>query len=86
MTGKNGSFTPPMYSHIYNLSTHAEENNKGKWHGWEMAVDKQVDDLNLYNSAKAFAESVDKGDVNVKTCSFEPTEVILGIVHDFGGG
>ena len=66
MTGKNGSFTPPMYSHIYNLSTHAEENNKGKWHGWEMAVDKQVDDLNLYNSAKAFAESVDKGDVNVK--------------------
>ena len=66
MTGKNGSFTPPMYSHIYNLSTHAEENNKGKWHGWEMAVDKQVDDLNLYNSAKAFAESVDKGEVNVK--------------------
>ena len=66
MTGKNGPFTPPMYSHVYSLSTHAEENSKGKWHGWEMSLDKQVGDINLYNSAKTFAESVDKGDVNVK--------------------
>mgnify|MGYP003133672879 FL=1 len=66
MTGKKGPFTPPMYSHVYTLTTVPEENNKGKWHGWEMSLDKQVDDLNLYNSAKTFAESVDKGDVNVK--------------------
>jgi hypothetical protein len=66
MTGKNGPFTPPMYSHVYSLTTHAEENSKGKWHGWEMSLEKQVGDINLYNSAKTFAESVDKGDVNVK--------------------
>jgi|TARA_R100001443_G_scaffold18833_1_gene30089 hypothetical protein len=66
MTGKNGPFTPPMYSHVYTLTTIAEENSKGKWHGWEMSLDKQVGDINLYTSAKAFAESVDKGDVNVK--------------------
>ena len=31
-----------------------------------MSLEKQVGDINLYNSAKTFAESVDKGDVNVK--------------------
>lgn len=66
MTGKNGSFTPPMYSHIYTLKTLAEENSKGSWHGVEMSLKKQVDDVHQYKSAKTFAESVEKGDVNVK--------------------
>ena len=66
MSGKNGRFTPPMYSHIYTLKTLPEENSKGKWHGVEMSLNGQVEDLAQYKSAKSFAESVEKGDVNVK--------------------
>ena len=66
MSGKNGPFTPPMYSHIYTLKTLPEENSKGKWHGVEMSLNGQVEDLAQYKSAKSFAESVEKGDVNVK--------------------
>jgi len=66
MTGKNGSFTPPMYSHIYTLKTLPEQNSLGDWHGVEMSLKKQVDDVHQYKSAKTFAESVEKGDVNVK--------------------
>jgi hypothetical protein len=36
MAGKNGLFTPPMYSQMYKLSTVAESNDKGKWYGWEV--------------------------------------------------
>jgi hypothetical protein len=66
MTGKNGAFTPPRFSHVYHLKTVMEENSKGSWHGWEMSVDDAVKDLDLYNRAKAFADSISAGDVVVK--------------------
>ncbi len=40
LQGKNGLFTPPTYSHIYNLSTVQMSNDKGTWFGWE--VEKMV--------------------------------------------
>ena len=30
-------FTPPTYSHIYNLSTVQMSNDKGTWFGWEVS-------------------------------------------------
>jgi hypothetical protein len=29
-------FTPPTYSHIYNLKTVQMSNDKGTWFGWEV--------------------------------------------------
>ena len=36
LNGKNGMFTPPTYSHIYNLKTVQMSNDKGTWFGWEV--------------------------------------------------
>lgn len=66
MQGKNGPFTPASYSHIYKLSTLSEENSKGSWHGWEVALEGQVQDVGLYQMAKTFAASIDAGEVTVK--------------------
>jgi hypothetical protein len=63
---KNGSFTPPRYSHIYHLKTVSEENSKGSWHGWEMSCEGVIQDGDLYARAKAFAESITAGEVVVK--------------------
>ena len=66
LNGKNGLFTPPSYSHYYLLKTMKEGNDKGNWYGWEISRGSQLEDANLYNIAKAFAESVNKGEVKVK--------------------
>ena len=67
MIGTNGvPFVPARYSHVYHLKTIAEENSKGSWHGWDISLDSQVSDINLYNAAKAFAETVSAGDVEVR--------------------
>jgi len=66
MQGKNGPFTPPRFSHIYHLKTVGEENSKGSWHGWEMALEGPITDAALYARARQFAESITAGDVVVK--------------------
>ena len=64
--GKNGPFTPPMFSQLYRLSTQAESNDKGKWFGWEVERIGAIEDMALYGAAKAFNASVGSGDVKVK--------------------
>jgi hypothetical protein len=66
MQGKNGLFTPPMYSQIYQLTTVAESNDKGKWYGWEVERFGPVDEPSIYQTCKTFAQSVSSGDVKVK--------------------
>ena len=66
LPGKNGLFTPPMYSQVYRLSTVKESNDKGQWYGWEVERVGSVEDDNVYLAAKAFAESIGAGDVNVR--------------------
>ena len=66
LQGKNGLFTPPTYSHIYNLSTVQMSNDKGTWFGWEVEKMGPVEDKNIYGMAKAFATSVGKDQVQVK--------------------
>ena len=66
VSGKNGLFTPPMYSQVYRLTTVAESNDKGKWFGWEVERVGPVEDASVYQAAKAFATSVNAGEVKVK--------------------
>lgn len=66
LRGKNGLFTPPMYSQIYRLTTVAESNDKGKWFGWEIERIGSVESGDVYQMCKAFALSVGAGDVKVK--------------------
>jgi len=71
MQGKNGLFTPPTYSHIYNLSTVQMSNDKGTWFGWDVAKVGPVTDKSIYDIAKNFAERVGKGEVQAKHGSEE---------------
>ena len=66
LQGKNGLFTPPTYSHIYNLKTVQMTNDKGTWFGWEVSKVGPVEDKSVYEIAKGFAERLGKGDVQVK--------------------
>jgi hypothetical protein len=66
IVGENGPFTPPRYSHVYLLKTVAEENSKGSWHGWDITLEGQIEDMAHYATSKAFNESIGSGDVKVK--------------------
>ena len=70
LKGKNGLFTPASYSHVYNLSTVQQSNDKGTWFGWNVAMIGPVQDENLYGAAKAFASSM--RNVEVKHDKDEP--------------
>jgi hypothetical protein len=76
--GKNGLFTPPMFSQVYKLSTVAESNDKGKWFGWEIERLGAVESADVYSAAKSFAQSVSAGDVKVKHDGAEGTEASNG--------
>jgi len=66
LSGANGPFTPPSYSHVYRLTTSKESNDKGSWYGWEVERVGPVENAMVYASAKGFALSVKQGEVNVK--------------------
>ena len=71
LQGKNGLFTPPTYSHIYNLKTVQMSNDKGTWFGWEVSKVGPILDQGAYQIAKSFADKVGKGAVEVKHGSDE---------------
>ena len=71
LQGKNGLFTPPTYSHIYNLKTVQMSNDKGTWFGWDVSKVGPVSDKGVYQIAKNFAEKNSKGLVKVKHGSDE---------------
>ena len=66
LQGKNGLFTPPTYSHIYNLKTVQMSNDKGTWFGWDVSQVGPFSDKGVYQIAKNFAEKNSKGLVKVK--------------------
>ena len=74
MQGKNGLFTPPTYSHIYNLKTVQMSNDKGTWVGWDVSKVGPVEQKDLYDMAKNFATSVGKGEIQAKHGTEETTK------------
>ena len=66
LKGKNGMFTPAMCSHVYNLKTVQQSNDKGTWFGWTVEKVGPVQDKALYEQEKSFAVSSNKGDVTAK--------------------
>jgi hypothetical protein len=59
-------YTPPMFSHTYQLTTVPQKNDQGAWMGWKIEVKETVTDPQLYNAAKAFREAVVAGTVKAK--------------------
>ena len=71
MQGKNGLFTPPTYSHIYNLKTVQMSNDKGTWFGWDVSKVGPIEDKSVYDIAKGVADQVGKGEIQAKHGSEE---------------
>jgi len=59
-------FTPPRFLYLYRLSTIMESNTKASYAVWEAKLEKEVSNINAYNQAKAFHQSIKKGAVEVK--------------------
>lgn len=74
LQGKNGLFTPPMFSHVYNLKTVQQSNDKGTWFGWSVSKVGPVQNESLYEQAKAFAKSVGAGEIQAKHMQDEKSE------------
>ena len=68
MKDSNGrTFTPPSFSHIYDVRTIKESNDKGSWFGVEIDMVSPVADAELYAAARAFHDQIVSGKVEVAT-------------------
>jgi|TARA_Y100000296_G_scaffold75841_1_gene95901 hypothetical protein len=64
-SGNGEMVTPASFSHIYKLSSVAEKNDKGSWHGWNIEIAGPIKDTHVYQVAKTFAGTVRSGEVQV---------------------
>jgi hypothetical protein len=71
---KGVMFQPPSYSHVYSLATEKESNDKGQWYGWEIGKVGLIEDQSLFILCKNFAESISKGEVEVKHTEDNPVK------------
>ena len=55
-------FTPPMFSHLYHLTTTPEQNDQGSWYGWKIEMVGALEDPALYGAAKSFRDAVKAGE------------------------
>lgn len=55
-------FTPPMFSHVYHLTTVPEQNDQGSWYGWKIEMVGALEDQALYGAAKSFRDAVKSGE------------------------
>ena len=60
LDGKNGSYTPPSFSHIYKLSSVLNTGKGNQWYGWNVAKVGQVEDAAMYDRAKKLYTSFAK--------------------------
>lgn len=60
----DGSFyTPPVFSHIYRVTTVSENNEKGSWHGFRIENEGVLTDPVIYATAKKLRESIRLGQI-----------------------
>ena len=81
MQGKNGMFTPASFSHLYQLKTVQQSNDKGTWFGWEVSKTGPIEDAAMYQQARSFSESISKGDVQVKHGEEDTAKATDGAAH-----
>jgi len=60
-------FTPPMFSHVYQLTTTPESNDKGSWYGLKVVMKSPVVDPVVFAAAKEFKRQISSGEVREQT-------------------
>ena len=59
-------YTPPMFSHMYKLTTVEQEKNGFSWYGWEVTNAGKITNPNLYALAKKLNQEVESGMIKAK--------------------
>jgi hypothetical protein len=68
LTKSDGTkFTPPMFSHLYRLTTEAESNEYGNWCGWKVEISGAVPNKEIYTAAKKYAAELKSGAIREAT-------------------
>jgi hypothetical protein len=63
----------PMFSWVYELGVEEESNDKGSWYTWTVGERRPVEDLEQYQAAKSFFDSMKAGNVRVNYEELQPT-------------
>lgn len=59
---ENGDYvTAPMFSRMYKLTTVPEQNDKGSWFGFKVALVGVVEDMGAYKAARGFRDAIKSG-------------------------
>lgn len=77
MTTPDGrSFNPPMFSHIYKISTVSESNDQGTWKGIKVEIERPLSNAEypIYAAAKAFRKEIEAGRVKVDDSQIDSQE------------
>jgi len=61
MQGPEGKYTPPMFSHFYNLTTVLQTKDQNSWYGWKVEMGGMMTDPNLIASARDLSKIVASG-------------------------
>jgi len=72
--GPNGPVTPARFSHMYELSSVQEQNDKGAWYGWTINMVGPVNDAGLYQAARDFGQQVMAGAVKTAAPEADHTD------------
>lgn len=87
---QNGElYTAPMYSHIYRITTRAENNEKGNWKGWVVALERRLnpvaeaEDRRLVLSARLFKKQLEDGAAQIVQVDEDPNAAGTSEVPDF---
>ena len=64
-------FTPPMFSHVYKVTTVPESNDKGSWFGYKIELVGKLEDPAIYSAAKEFRNAITAGEVKAQQPSTE---------------
>lgn len=67
-------YTPPMYSHYFNLTTKTESKGDDKWKGWLISSPELINNPEHYVAGKEFAVTVRSGEANVDYSKMEDTK------------
>ena len=58
LDGKNGSYTPPSFSHSYKLTTVLNSGKGNQWYGYNVVKEGPVKNPSMYERAKKFYTSL----------------------------
>lgn len=63
--GKNGPYTPPMFSQVYLLTSTYQEKSTFSWYGWDVSLVGPVTNAAVYVAAKKVNSEFSKGEIKV---------------------